>query len=86
MYTAVVALIVSRPWLQGQQDQIKEVTTRNNKTTTKLEVTLGQLDKATREIKDLREAAQVCIPIWAHMGHIEKAVGCRDAPGMRRAR
>lgn len=45
--------------LQIQSEQLSEVTTRLNKTSTKLELLHGQLDKAHREIKDLKEAAQV---------------------------
>lgn len=46
---------------QELQDQVKDVTTRLNRTTTKLEMTQGQLDKGHREIKDLKEAAQVMV-------------------------
>lgn len=47
------------PRVQAQAEQLSEVTTRLNKTLTKLELAQGQLDKAHREIKDLKEAAQV---------------------------
>lgn len=44
---------------QTQFDQLAEATSRINKLTTKLELTKQQLDKAQRDIKDLRDAAQV---------------------------
>eukprot|EP00775_Hariotina_reticulata_P005684 gene5684-5922_t len=44
---------------QAQADQLSAASTKLNKTTAKLEVTQGNLEKSAREIKDLREAAQV---------------------------
>lgn len=45
--------------LQIQSEQLSEVTTRLNKTSTKLELLHGQLDNAHREIKELKEEVQV---------------------------
>lgn len=52
-------LLVSDLCAQEQQDHLNEVSTRLNKTATKLELSQSQLDKAAREIKALKEAAEV---------------------------
>lgn len=44
---------------QVQFDQLAEAATKANKLVTKLEQCKQQLEKAQREIKDLKEAAQV---------------------------
>lgn len=49
------------PWpLQSQMEQLAEATTKINKLITKLEQAKQQLDRAHKEIKELKEAAQVC--------------------------
>jgi hypothetical protein len=45
--------------LQGQSEQLSDVTTRLHKALTKLELCQGQLEKKQREVKELQEAAKV---------------------------
>jgi hypothetical protein len=44
--------------LQGQAEQLSDVTTRLHKALTKLELCQSQLEKKQREVKELQEAAK----------------------------
>lgn len=52
--------------LQSQLEQLAEATTKINGLIAKLEQSKQQLDRANKEIKDLKEAAQVC-RCWADL-------------------
>lgn len=47
-------------FLQSQLEQLAEATTKINRLIAKLEQSKQQLDRANKEIRELKEAAQVC--------------------------
>jgi phage shock protein A len=63
--------------LEGQSEQLSDVTTRLHKALTKLELCQGQLEKKQREVKELQEAAKVRL---AGQGKQQPGKCCRLGP------
>lgn len=67
--------------LQTQMDQLAEAATKINKLITKLEQTKQQLERAQKEIKDLKEAAQVRDPDSNHFMSSVSLLACAMLQG-----